>query len=284
VPSPPPSRLRPALVPATGALLCVLLLAVVGLCGLLVPVVRDADASALQGFAELDRAGSHAGLAAAGHSVDVDPYALAGLALVVVALLRGRWATAALLPVLLAGTGLTTQLLKHAIAQPRVVDWLGTEQISASAWPSGHATAAMALALAAVLVAPRRARPVVAVLGGAYALVAGTAIIALRWHFPSDVLGGYLVAAAWALGVTAVLVAVERRPAAPAPLAAWRPAGALLVGAAAVAVALAALAALARPDAVAALVRPSTVVLGAALAALAAAIPLGTSRASQGRG
>lgn len=284
MPASPPTRLRRALVPATGALLCVLLLAIVGLGGLLVPVVRGADASALQGFAELDRARSHPGLGAAAHSVDVDPYALFGLALIVVALVRGRWATAALLPVLLAGSALTTQLLKHAIVQPRVVEWLGNDQISESAWPSGHATAAMTLALAAVLVAPRRARPVVAVLGGAYALVAGTAVIALHWHFPSDVLGGYLVAAAWALAVTAVLVAVERRPAAPAALPAWRPAGALLVGGAAVAVALAALGALAQPDVVAALVRPSTVVLGAALAALAAALPLGTSRAADGRG
>jgi membrane-associated phospholipid phosphatase len=88
----------------------------------------------------------------------------------------------------------------------------------------------MALAWAAILVAPRAARPVIAALGGAFALAVGASLLLLAWHLPSDVLGGYLVATLWAALALAALRAAERRwPArrrgqAPAsPVAPWAP-------------------------------------------------------------
>ena len=55
--------------------------------------------------------------------------------------------------VLLVGAGVTTHALKHLLAEPRYADWLGfRDQIEAVSWPSGHGTAAMTLALCAVLV------------------------------------------------------------------------------------------------------------------------------------
>ena len=54
----------------------------------------------------------------------------------------------------------------------------------------------MALALCAVLAVPARWRPAAATAGGLFALGVAYAILALGWHFPSDVIGGYLVAGA----------------------------------------------------------------------------------------
>ena len=69
----------------------------------------------------------------------------------------------------------------------------------------------MSLALAGVLAAPRRARPFAALLGLMLALGVGVAVISVGWHFPSDVIAGYLLATAWALGLTAALYEADRR-------------------------------------------------------------------------
>ena len=59
-----------------------------------------------------------------------------------------------------------------------------------NSWPSGHSTAAMTLALCAILVAPPVLRTAAAILGGAFAVGVGYALLVLGWHYPSDVLGG----------------------------------------------------------------------------------------------
>ena len=69
---------------------------------------------------------------------------------------------------------------------------------------------------AGVLAAPRRARPFAALLGLTLALGVGVAVISVGWHFPSDVIAGYLLATAWALGLTASL---RGRPPLPRPRA-----------------------------------------------------------------
>ena len=48
-------------------------------------------------------------------------------------------------------------------------------------------------------VAPARLRPLAIAAGGAFALAVGVSVLVLGWHFPSDVLGGVCVAAAWTL-------------------------------------------------------------------------------------
>lgn len=108
------------------------------------------------------------------------------------ALGRRRQAVAAVALVIAANV--TTQILKVVLAHPRVQPALGGDPLGPEAFPSGHATAAMSIALAAVLVAPARWR--VAVAAGATAYVVGvcTSLLVLVWHFPSDVVGGLLVA------------------------------------------------------------------------------------------
>jgi membrane-associated phospholipid phosphatase len=107
------------------------------------------------------------------------------------ALGRRRQAVAAV--ALVAAANVTTQILKVALAHPRVLPALGGETLGPEAFPSGHATAAMSLALAAVLVAPARWRVGVAAAATAYVIGVCTSILILVWHFPSDVVGGLLV-------------------------------------------------------------------------------------------
>ncbi len=124
-----------------------------------------------------------------------DPLPLLGF-LVVLAILALRWGRRAHLVAAVAAVAaaaITTQLLKIGLAHPRVQPALG-HGIDPVSFPSGHTTAAMSMAVALVLVAPRRYRSAAVVLGAGYALAVSVAVIALGWHYPSDVLAGTLVA------------------------------------------------------------------------------------------
>jgi membrane-associated phospholipid phosphatase len=201
-----------------------------------------------------------------------------GLSLIAVAVARRRYAVALAVPVLLVGTGVTTQVLKQLTAQPRMLDWLGSNQIGDASWPSGHATAAMTLALCAILVAPARLRPLAALGGGAFTVAVSYSILALSWHFPSDVLGAYLVSATWMLVAVAALEAAGARRSEPAP----RVTG-LLFAAAAGGVAWGGAAALARPAAAVdfALDRPAFAAGAAVIALSASSIAAVIARATR---
>jgi hypothetical protein len=138
----------------------------------------------------------------------------------------------------------------------------------------------MSLALCAVLAVPARWRPAAAAAGGLFSLAVAYAILVLGWHFPSDVIGGFLVAALWtSFAVAAVAKLDELRPPRVEPvrrsaLAAGAPA--VLVGAALLG---AVLSALDRPRTVAAYAQDHTAfLLGAAtIAALAALLTAAAS-------
>lgn len=194
-----------------GAVLCVLGLAATWALAELVPAVHWRDAVVLNAFNELDRG-----------RVDVlgndllrllDPilYTLWGALLIAVALVRRRARVALAVTIVLPAAPLTAELLKPLLAHPHA--HAGWQWIGAASWPSGHATAAMTLVLCALLVAPHRLRPTVAVLGSVFAIAVGIALLVLAWHMPSDVLGGYLLAALYAsLALAALRVAEGREP------------------------------------------------------------------------
>src|SRR3954465_13241275 len=211
--------------PLALAVACALLLAITGVLAKLVPITQQGDAHTLNGFVGLNAPRLTGALDRIAHLADPAPYALCGLALALVALLRGRWRVALAIPVVFVLSGATTETLKHVLASPRVDEWLGHAQISAASWPSGHSTAAMTMALCAVLAAPPRPRPTVAALGGLFAVAVAYAILTLGWHFPSDVFGGYLVAGTYVLLAVALVAASEQRwPTRRLPEEATRPA------------------------------------------------------------
>ncbi len=275
--------LRSPRIPLLGALACFLGLAVTGVLAYLVPIAQERDSATLFGFTELNRPRVTPLLDGVAHLASPRSYALIGLLLIVVALVRRRPRIAGAVLFLLLVTGYTTQTLKPLLASPRYDEWLGTGQIAAASWPSGHATAAMTLALCAILVAPARARPTVAALGALFAISVSYSILALGWHFPSDVFGGFLVATSWTLAVVAGLVRLEQKR--PSRVRGPRPAlqrtdalGPIALGSAGAAVV--GLVALARPEEVVGYVAEhATFVVGAGgIAALAVILVLGLAR------
>jgi membrane-associated phospholipid phosphatase len=117
----------------------------------------------------------------------------------------GRPREGAIALALVVGANLTTQLLKVALSQPRYQPILGSDQIPSTGFPSGHATASMAMALAFILAVPRSLRSVAIAAGGFLVLAVGCSLVVLHWHYPSDVLGGWLVAAGWGFAALAAL-------------------------------------------------------------------------------
>lgn len=200
-----------ALLPLGGALLVALTLVIGGALALGSHTVRAADASALHGFEQVGYDGRVAPVAERlVHLNDPLPVGVLLAALVAVALFRGRPRTAFAAIVVVLGANMTTQVLKPTLATSRFSEVLGDGQLATGSWPSGHATAAMSLALCAVLVSAVAWRPLVAVLGAGFAIAVGYSILILGWHFPSDVLGGFLVAALWVLLAAAALRASDR--------------------------------------------------------------------------
>jgi membrane-associated phospholipid phosphatase len=261
--------------PAFAAVACLVALIAVGVLALAVPAAHERDAAMLHGFVGLDRPSVHTAIWTMARLCDALPYACAGLLCIAIALVRGRRWRAMAVASLLAITGATTQALKHALVQPRLEQWL-PEQITSSSWPSGHATAAMTLALCAVLVAPPALRAAAAMLGGAFAVGVGYAVLVLGWHYPSDVLGGFLVAGLWTSLAVAVLHRVEGPEPGRRPL--WEPLAGLATGAGVVAAVVLG----GRGDTVAlySLERPTMLAGAATIALLALALVATVSAAS----
>jgi len=199
--------------------LVLLMLAVVSACGALVvwfaafhvAGLRTLDAVAMQTFTGVARAPLEPSIRGVARFADPEWFAAGGALLTAVALLRRRWLMAAVAPAILLGANATTQLLKPALADPRMLDVHGVQTIYHGSWPSGHATASMSIALCLVLVVGPRLRPLAAVIGAGYAIAVGYALVALGYHLPSDVLGGYLVAATFTLLGAALLATLEAR-------------------------------------------------------------------------
>jgi membrane-associated phospholipid phosphatase len=123
-------------------------------------------------------------------------------AAVILALARGRWWLAAQVAILVAGSNLTTQVLKHVVLdRPALLD---VPRADINTLPSGHTTVAASVAAGLLVAVPRRWRPVVAVAGAAYTAATGVSTLIGQWHRPSDVVAAILVVLAWSAGVLAL--------------------------------------------------------------------------------
>jgi membrane-associated phospholipid phosphatase len=223
----------------------------------LAPGGRILDAAALRAFAGVARAPLEPSINGVAVLADPLPFMVGGALLVGIALLRRRLLMAALVPVVLVTANACTQALKPALADLRIIDVGDFNRVYPGSWPSGHATASMSLALCLVLVVGPRLRPLAALLGAGYAIGVGYALVALGWHLPSDVLGGYLVAATFTLLGAAALARLEAPRPLPVRRAARLPAvpALTLAAGAGVLVSFAALVALARHPELAAAAR-----------------------------
>jgi membrane-associated phospholipid phosphatase len=190
------------------AALCAAGLALTWVLAELVPITHVKDAVALYDFTRLNRPLVEVPANALLDLLYPPFFAAWGIVLVVVALQRRLPWVALAVVVVMPLAPLSAELLKPLLAHPH--DQIGPTHITNASWPSGHATAALALAWCALLVAPPASRRLVAALGAAFAVAVGVALLVLAWHMPSDVVGGYLLATLWAALAFAVLRAFER--------------------------------------------------------------------------
>ena len=126
-----------------------------------------------------------------------------------------RWGMVALLALLvwwwrgrrsalvLAGASLFASLTSSALkaafdrARPDLIGHL--DAVSNAAYPSGHATNAAALYLLLAWMAPPRWRAPFWTLAGAMILLTGLSRVMLGVHWPTDIIGGTMLGAAFAL-------------------------------------------------------------------------------------
>lgn len=99
-------------------------------------------------------------------------------------------------------------LIVETVAKPLV----GRHIEGALSYPSGTVTAVAALATAAFLVTPRFAKVFSAVAGGVAVVAVSAAVVVLRWHFPTDALGGVCVGAGAVFAVDGLLLLIRNQP------------------------------------------------------------------------
>ena len=146
------------------------------------------------------------------------------------AVVRGRFGLAVVAAAVVAGSNLTTQVLKHLVLdRPYLVPG---SPMHPNSYPSGHATVAASLAVAAFLVMPHRLRAPAALGATMFAAGVGLATVVAGWHRPSDVIGAWLVVGAWAGLASWVLLAARGSAVAPEHDP-WRTRGEVLFGVAA---------------------------------------------------
>ncbi|HUA73793.1 MAG TPA: phosphatase PAP2 family protein [Solirubrobacteraceae bacterium] len=188
--------------------LCVVALAVLWLLATHVEATRVRDAELLRHFALIE--GERVNDVARGllHLLEPGPFTIWAAAIVLFAIARNRPRLALAVAVVMAFAPISADLLKPLLAEPHV--GFG-RTIGAGSWPSGHATAATALALSALLVTPRRWWALAAPLALAFIAAVGVALLIRVWHMPSDVLGGYLLGTLWIALAVSCLRAADRR-------------------------------------------------------------------------
>jgi membrane-associated phospholipid phosphatase len=191
------------------ALLCVLGVAIVWVFAALIPGSHFRDAVLLGDFSRLDPGPARWVASHLIHLLEPLLFTIWGIALVAIALARERPRLAIAVVAVMGLAPLSAEVLKPLLAHPH--DSVGLISIGPASLPSGHTTAATALAFSAVLVTPRRLRPLVSALAVAFAGAVGLALLIRAAHMPSDVLAGYLVASFWVAIAVAGLRAAERR-------------------------------------------------------------------------
>jgi membrane-associated phospholipid phosphatase len=172
--------------------------------------VRVADARILHDFTLIENPRINSVARRLLYLLNEAQFVIWAIALVLFALARERPRLALAVALVLALAPFSAELLKPLLAVPHLS--VGEDRpIGAASWPSGHATAATALALCAVMIVPSRWRLLASTLAAAFVLLVGAALLIRAWHMPSDVLGGYLLGTFWAALAVAGVRASERR-------------------------------------------------------------------------
>ena len=130
---------------------------------------------------------------------DLLPLAVVAVVLAAVLASRRRWRDLAYATAAVGVVWAVNPVLKELVARSRPDLWPAPMELSEYTFPSGHAANTAALAAAVLLVAwTTRYRAVAAIIGGLVVAVVGLGQLVLGVHYPSDIVAGWLWAAAWA--------------------------------------------------------------------------------------
>ena len=153
--------------------------------------------------------------------------------MIALALVQRRPRLAVVAGVVIVGANLTTQLLKLLVLdRTDLLD--GLFYPLPNSFPSGHATAAASVAVAALLVLPPLLRAPSVFLSAVVVAIVGISTLVAGWHRMADAVGGVFVATAWGGGLAAILAwrrGVERVGARTARFGRWTSTIPMLIGA-----------------------------------------------------
>ena len=124
------------------------------------------------------------------------------IAAVAIVSVRRNWRVFVVAVIVAALANGSTQLLKYTVLSRPAK---GVDVGLSNSLPSGHTTVAASAALVVFLLASPRFRPLAAVLGAVFSIVAGASTLVEQWHRPSDVIAGLLVVAFWGCAAGATL-------------------------------------------------------------------------------
>lgn len=139
---------------------------------------------------------------------DTMVWVIAATIAALIALVQGRLRDAIFAVALVAGTGALDLALKALLANPRYQPVpVGSDAYPwKDAFPSGHSAGSLAMSLAFLTVVPPSWRRPTAVAGVVFTLIVSTSLLVLNYHYPSDVLAGWLLAAGWWFALLALLL------------------------------------------------------------------------------
>lgn len=148
--------------------------------------------------------------------VDFKPFwVLMGAVAVLIGLSQWRIREAVIAAVLIAGTGGLDLALKALLANPRYhpVPVDSDAYPWKDAFPSGHSAGSLAISLALLTVVPSAWQRPTAIAGVVFTIYISLGVLLLNFHFPSDVLAGWLLAAGlWFVLLLALLPKPDASP------------------------------------------------------------------------
>lgn len=190
-------RLRWGVLAGVGFVIVPLVYAV----AVLTPVGQRVEDSALGGVRETDLFGSDTAL----NVISVPVILLLVIVIAAVALARRRLAVGLAAGLVVLASAGTSTLVKRIAVRPEIA-----QSTTPNSFPSGHATIALAALFAVLMVTPRRFRPLVLLVGAAYAVFVANQTVVYGWHRVSDIVGACAVALFWLGIVRAVGPRVDR--------------------------------------------------------------------------
>jgi len=141
------------------------------------------------------------------------------ISIVLVLLVIKRWREATFAAIAFGGSALLNMGAKLFFARDRPSLWESIAPEQSFSFPSGHAMGSMTLAMAVTVLAwNTRWRWPVTVMAMTFALLVGISRVYLGVHYPSDIIGGWMAAIAWVVGVYLALFRPSRMPWAHDPL------------------------------------------------------------------